>query len=117
MINVARVRVAPSPTGCPRLGNLLVGVCNALFKFKHKANMVLRLEDADVSKCCAASVDRTYDAFNSVGVRFDESPARVNKFGPYIQTQRLHIILTFANSSKLVGWRFGANVNEGGLVR
>ncbi|ATW06127.1 Glutamate--tRNA ligase [Candidatus Hodgkinia cicadicola] len=107
MINVARVRVAPSPSGCPHLGNLLVGVCNALFKFKHKANIVLRLEDTDVSKCCDASVNKTYDAFNSIGVRFDESPKRVNKFGPYIQTQRLHIYTHFCKqleASGLVFW-------------
>ncbi len=103
MINVARVRVAPSATGCPHLGNLLVGVCNALFKFKHKANIVLRLEDTDVSRCCVASVNKTYDAFNSIGVRFDESPQCVNKFGPYIQTQRLHIHTHFCESLKLVG--------------
>ncbi|XXN13702.1 MAG: glutamate--tRNA ligase family protein [Candidatus Hodgkinia cicadicola] len=99
--------MAPSPTGCPHLGNLLVGVCNALFKFKHKANIVLRLEDTDVSKCCAASVNRTYDAFNSIGIRFDESPKRVNKFGPYIQTQRLHIYTHFCKrleTSGLVFW-------------
>ncbi|AUG34077.1 Glutamate--tRNA ligase [Candidatus Hodgkinia cicadicola] len=106
MINVARVRVAPSPTGWPHLGNLLVGVCNALFKFKHKANIVLRLEDTDVSKCCVASVDKTYGAFDSVGVRFDESPARVNKFGPYIQTQRLHIYAHFCKRLETSGMAF-----------
>ncbi|AHL30966.1 MAG: Glutamate--tRNA ligase [Candidatus Hodgkinia cicadicola] len=107
MINVARVRVAPSPTGCPHLGNLLVGVCNALFKFKHKADMVLRLEDTDVSKCCVASVNKTYDAFNSIGIRFDESPKRVNKFGPYVQTQRLHIYAHFCKqleANELAFW-------------
>ncbi|AUG34147.1 Glutamate--tRNA ligase [Candidatus Hodgkinia cicadicola] len=106
MINVARVRVAPSPTGWPHLGNLLVGVCNALFKFKHKADMVLRLEDTDVSKCCGASVSKTYGAFNSIGVRFDESPARINKFGPYIQTQRLHIYAHFCKRLETSGLAF-----------
>ncbi len=83
--------MAPSPTGCPHLGNLLVGVCNVLFKHKHAARIILRLEDTDASKCCAANVSKTYDAFNLVGISFDESPKRVNKFGPYIQTQRQHI--------------------------
>ncbi|AUG33736.1 Glutamate--tRNA ligase [Candidatus Hodgkinia cicadicola] len=106
MTNVARVRVAPSPTGWPHLGNLLVGVCNALFKFKHKANMVLRLEDTDASKCCVASVNKTYDAFSSIGVRFNESPRRVNKFGPYVQTQRLHIYTHFCKQLEINGLAF-----------
>ncbi len=62
-----------------------------LFKHKHSASVILRLEDTDISKCCAASVNSTYSAFSLIGIRFDESPRRVNKFGPYIQTQRWHI--------------------------
>ncbi|XXM93254.1 MAG: glutamate--tRNA ligase family protein [Candidatus Hodgkinia cicadicola] len=91
MHNIVRVRLAPSPTGCPHLGNLLVGAYNVLFKLKYGASLILRLEDTDISKACAASTRKVYSAFDAIGIRFDESPARVNKFGPYIQTQRQHI--------------------------
>ncbi len=86
-----RVRIAPSPTGCPHLGNLLVGVFNMLFKLKHGARLVLRLEDTDATRGFRDCAPKVYDAFNMVGLVFDESPLDCGKFGPYIQTQRRHI--------------------------
>ncbi|XXM90077.1 glutamate--tRNA ligase family protein [Candidatus Hodgkinia cicadicola] len=91
LISSARARVAPSPTGCPHLGNLLISVYNLLFKLKYNAVLILRLEDTDVSKVSAQDVAKVFNAFDSIKVRFDESPARIDKFGPYVQTQRLHI--------------------------
>ncbi len=86
-----RVRMAPSPTGCLHLGNLLVGVFNMLFKLKHGARLILRLEDTDVARSFGDFVPKVYAAFNMVGLVFDESPLDCGKFGPYIQTQRRHI--------------------------
>ncbi|XXN13725.1 MAG: glutamate--tRNA ligase family protein [Candidatus Hodgkinia cicadicola] len=88
---MTRVRIAPSPTGCPHLGNLLTGMYNLLFKLKYNADLVLRLEDTDVSRSGAVGICEVNAAFNSVGITFDESAIFVNKFGPYVQTQRYHI--------------------------
>ncbi|XXM93777.1 glutamate--tRNA ligase family protein [Candidatus Hodgkinia cicadicola] len=83
--------MAPSPTGCPHLGNLLVGVFNMLFKLKHGARLILRLEDTDTARSFGGCAPKVYDAFNMVGLVFDESPLGCGKFGPYVQTQRRHI--------------------------
>ncbi|WGS83440.1 MAG: glutamate--tRNA ligase family protein [Candidatus Hodgkinia cicadicola] len=88
---MVRVRIAPSPTGCLHLGNLLVGVFNMLFKLKHGARLILRLEDTDTARSFGDCAPKVYDAFNMVGLVFDESPLDCGKFGPYIQTQRRHI--------------------------
>ncbi|XXM93465.1 glutamate--tRNA ligase family protein [Candidatus Hodgkinia cicadicola] len=101
-----RVRIAPSPTGCPHLGNLLVGVFNMLFKLKHGARFILRLEDTDAARGFADCAPKAYDAFNMVGLVFDESPLGCGKFGPYIQTQRRHIYSCYCKLLVALGSAF-----------
>ncbi|XXN19688.1 MAG: glutamate--tRNA ligase family protein [Candidatus Hodgkinia cicadicola] len=83
--------MAPSPTGCPHLGNLVIGLYNMLFKLRYGAVVILRIEDTDTTRSSAINVNKIYSAFSSLGITFDESPVCVGKFGPYIQTQRWHI--------------------------
>ncbi|ATY93545.1 Glutamate--tRNA ligase [Candidatus Hodgkinia cicadicola] len=104
---LARVRLAPSPTGCPHLGNLLIGVYNLLFKLKHGASIILRIEDTDASRSQNDNVGKIYKAFGAINIIFDESSINVNKFGPYIQTQRRHIHAYYCSwliNNKLAFW-------------
>lgn len=80
-MTTVRTRFAPSPTGFIHLGNIRSALYPWAFARKMKGTFVLRIEDTDVERSTAESVDAILEGMAWLGLDFDE--------GPYYQMQRM----------------------------
>jgi glutamyl-tRNA synthetase len=80
-MSTVRTRFAPSPTGFIHLGNIRSALYPWAFARKMKGTFVLRIEDTDVERSTAASVDAILEGMAWLGLDYDE--------GPYYQMQRM----------------------------
>lgn len=69
-----RVRFAPSPTGYLHIGGARTALFNYLLARKEKGVFVLRIEDTDVARSTAESVDAILQAMDWLGMHCDEGP-------------------------------------------
>lgn len=81
-MNKVRVRIAPSPTGIPHIGNTRTAFFNYLFAKHNKGKFILRIEDTDRVRLVPESQKAIYEIFNWLGLKWDEE---------YIQSQRIEI--------------------------
>ncbi|WJF89241.1 glutamate--tRNA ligase [Paraburkholderia bonniea] len=81
MTTPVRTRFAPSPTGFIHLGNIRSALYPWAFARKMKGTFVLRIEDTDVERSTAVSVDAILEGMAWLGLDFDE--------GPFYQMQRM----------------------------
>jgi len=92
-----RTRFAPSPTGPLHIG----GVRNALFGWlyarHHKGQAVLRIEDTDQKRFVEGSIEGILNAFEWLGIDFDEGPHVGGDYGPYQQSKRLGLYQQWTN--------------------
>ncbi len=102
-----RVRFAPSPTGYLHVGGLRTALYNYLFARKNGGDFILRIEDTDQSRLVDDAVEkliRTLKIFFDwdEGVKFSEDETKFlassGSFGPYVQSERLHIYREHAES-------------------
>jgi len=84
-----RVRFAPSPTGFLHVGGARTALFNWLFARHHGGTMVLRIEDTDVARERPEYREAIYQAFEWLGLDFDEGPGKGGAYGPYTQRERL----------------------------
>ncbi|KAI4899608.1 hypothetical protein NFI96_027579 [Prochilodus magdalenae] len=86
-----RVRFAPSPTGFLHLGGLRTALYNFLFARQHAGTFILRLEDTDRSRLVPAAAQDIEDQLEWAGIPPDEGGSRGGPYGPYVQSERLHL--------------------------
>lgn len=86
-----RVRYAPSPTGELHIGNARTALFNYLFARHHGGDFIIRIEDTDTKRNIAHGEDSQLANLNWLGIDWDESPATPGNFGPYRQSERMHI--------------------------
>ena len=102
-----RVRMAPSPTGEPHIGNIRTAVFNWLFARKMGGRFLLRIEDTDRVRHQPETIRVIMDGLRWLGLDWDEGPgleelqrsgvenagayAVGGPCGPYIQSERLHL--------------------------
>jgi glutamyl-tRNA synthetase len=75
-----RTRFAPSPTGYLHLGGARTALFCYLFARRHGGQFVLRIEDTDLERSTAESVNAILEGMSWLGLDYDE--------GPFYQTQR-----------------------------
>ena len=75
-----RTRFAPSPTGYLHVGGARTALFSWLFARKHGGTFVLRVEDTDLERSTAESVNAILEGMTWLGLEYDE--------GPFFQTQR-----------------------------
>jgi glutamyl-tRNA synthetase len=75
-----RTRFAPSPTGFLHIGGVRTALFSWAFARKHQGKFVLRIEDTDLERSTAESVQAILDGMHWVGLDYDE--------GPFYQTKR-----------------------------
>lgn len=75
-----RTRFAPSPTGYLHIGGARTALFSWLFARKHGGKFVLRIEDTDLERSSAESVDAILEGMTWLGLEYDE--------GPFFQTDR-----------------------------
>lgn len=91
-MNDIRVRFAPSPTGPIHIGNMRTALFNYLFaKHEGKADLILRIEDTDVTRSTVEYEEYIYRELEWLGIEWDEGPDKGGPVGPYRQSQRLDI--------------------------
>ncbi|XP_058615385.1 probable glutamate--tRNA ligase, mitochondrial isoform X2 [Onychostoma macrolepis] len=86
-----RVRFAPSPTGFLHLGGLRTALYNYLLAKQRGGAFILRLEDTDRSRLTPGAADDIEDMLEWTGIPPDESRRRGGDYGPYVQSERLHL--------------------------
>ncbi len=75
-----RTRFAPSPTGYLHVGGVRTALFSWLFARKHGGVFVLRIEDTDLERSTAESVNAILEGMTWLGLEYDE--------GPFYQTRR-----------------------------
>ncbi|MEK7712163.1 MAG: glutamate--tRNA ligase [Pseudomonadota bacterium] len=75
-----RTRFAPSPTGYLHIGGARTALFSWLYARKHGGTFILRIEDTDLERSTAESVDAILQGMTWLGLEYDE--------GPFFQTQR-----------------------------
>lgn len=91
MSDKPRVRFAPSPTGWLHVGNARTALFNWMFARHTGGSFVLRIEDTDESRSHVAYQVSLAEDLKWLGIDWDEGPERDGAYGPYRQSQRLHI--------------------------
>lgn len=86
-----RTRMAPSPTGDMHVGSLSISLKNYAFAKKHGGEFILRIEDTDKVREVDDGVEAIQQILKDYSIDWDEGPGIGGEFGPYIQSQRLHI--------------------------
>ena len=93
-----RTRFAPSPTGFMHVGNLRTALYEYLIARSLGGSFLLRIEDTDRERLVDGAVDAIYRTLARVGLRHDEGPDVGGDFGPYVQSERLHLYRPHAES-------------------
>ncbi len=75
-----RTRFAPSPTGYLHVGGARTALFSWLYARKHGGVFVLRIEDTDLERSTAESVNAILEGMTWLGLEYDE--------GPFYQTKR-----------------------------
>ena len=76
----ARTRFAPSPTGYLHVGGARTALFCWLYARQHGGTFILRIEDTDLERSTAESVDAILQGMTWLGLEYDE--------GPFFQTHR-----------------------------
>ena len=69
-----RTRFAPSPTGYLHIGGVRTALFSWAFAKKHQGQFVLRIEDTDLERSTAESVQAILDGMHWVNMGYDEGP-------------------------------------------
>ena len=91
-----RVRIAPSPTGYPHIGTIWQALINFSFAKKHKGQFIVRIEDTDRERFVPDAEKKLFEALDWFGLTPDESPIHGGNYGPYRQSERLHLYKKYA---------------------
>jgi glutamyl/glutaminyl-tRNA synthetase len=83
-------RFAPSPTGHPHLGSLMIAFVNYLYSKKHKGKFLLRIEDSDLSRSSNEYEIEIIEALKS----FNIIPDNINNYPK--QSRRIEIYKKYA---------------------
>ncbi len=86
-----RVRFAPSPTGPLHIGGVRTALYNYLFARQHGGDLVFRIEDTDTTRFVSQAEAYIIEAFNWLGIKFDEGVSFGGNYGPYRQSERRDI--------------------------
>jgi glutamyl-tRNA synthetase len=95
-MSTVRVRVAPSPTGDPHVGLAYVMLFNFIFAKKNSGKVILRIEDTDQNRYKKESEKRIIKSLAWLKLNWDEGPDIGGKYGPYRQSERKEIYLSYA---------------------
>jgi glutamyl-tRNA synthetase len=86
-----RVRFAPSPTGQLHVGNARTALFNWLLARHAGGAFVLRIEDTDFERSTRASEAAILEDLRWLGLDWSEGVEAGGEYGPYRQSERLHI--------------------------
>ena len=76
-----RTRFAPSPTGYLHIGGARTALFSWLYARKHGGSFILRIEDTDLERSTAESINAILEGMTWLGLEYDE--------GPFYQMERM----------------------------
>jgi len=79
---MVRVRIAPSPTGIPHIGNTRTAFFNYLFAKHTEGKFIVRIEDTDQGRIVPGAKKAIFEILNWLGISWDEE---------YVQSERKNI--------------------------
>jgi len=79
---MTRVRIAPSPTGIPHIGNTRTALFNYLFAKHTKGKFIIRIEDTDQARIVPGAKEAIFEILSWLGISWDEE---------YVQSERKNI--------------------------
>ncbi len=85
------MRFAPSPTGPLHIGGVRTALYNYLFARQHGGDLVFRIEDTDSTRFVPGAEAYIIEAFQWLGIKFDEGVSFGGNYGPYRQSERRDI--------------------------
>lgn len=97
MSNEIRVRYAPSPTGHLHIGNARTALFNYLFARSQNGKFIIRIEDTDESRNIEGSEQNQIQYLTWLGIDWDEGIDKEGEYGPYRQSERLHLYTEHAD--------------------
>jgi len=103
-----RVRFAPSPTGPLHIGGVRTALYNYLFAKQSGGTFILRIEDTDQTRFVEGAEEYIIEAFQWLGIKFDEGVHIGGKYGPYKQSERKEIYKQYADQLIQSGWAYYA---------
>ncbi len=103
-----RVRFAPSPTGPLHIGGVRTALYNYLFAKKNGGDFILRIEDTDRTRFVEGAEQYIIEAFDWLGLKFDEGVGIGGKYGPYKQSERKAMYKDYALELVEKGWAYYA---------
>ena len=86
-----RVRFAPSPTGLLHVGNARTALFNWMFARANGGTFILRIEDTDFERSSRESERGILNDLRWMGLEWSEGVEAAGDYGPYRQSERLHI--------------------------
>lgn len=92
-----RVRFAPSPTGALHIGGAHTALFNWLYARKSGGAFVLRIEDTDMERSTKEYEKSILDGMRWMGLDWDEGPDKGGEYGPYRQSERMHLYRKYAD--------------------
>lgn len=90
------LRFAPSPTGFIHMGSLFAAFVPEVFARQSNGKFILRIEDTDQKREIESGIENIIKDLKDYKFQIDEGPLSGGNYGPYIQTERKEIYLSFA---------------------
>lgn len=106
MSQEVRVRYAPSPTGHLHIGGARTALFNYLFARHHHGKFIVRIEDTDIERNVEGGEQSQLENLKWLGIEYDESVDKDGGYGPYRQTERLHIYRQYTNELLEKGYAY-----------
>lgn len=91
MLKNVRVRIAPSPTGIPHIGNTRTALFNYLFARKNKGTFILRVEDTDQKRVVSGAREAISEILEWLELIPDEVYTQSERINVY--TEKIQILL------------------------
>lgn len=104
-----RTRFAPSPTGYLHIGGARTALFSWLHARKHGGKFVLRIEDTDLQRSTAESINAILEGMTWLGLEYDE--------GPFYQTERFGRYYKVINKLLAEGKAYRCNCSRERLDR
>ncbi len=86
-----RTRIAPSPTGIAHVGTAWMSMFDLALARQSCGQFLVRIEDTDRTRFVEDAEAKIYEAFQWLGIEYDEGGEKGGAHGPYKQSERLDI--------------------------
>jgi glutamyl-tRNA synthetase len=86
-----RVRFAPSPSGDLHVGNIRTALYDWAYARHTGGTFVFRIEDTDRTRVTPEYIHAAIESMRWLGLDWDEGPEVGGEFGPYLQSERMHL--------------------------